>query len=117
MNDLESRGQSRPFACALSPYLYEAVYTPNANFVAAKDRILPILNGPLVRSSAITDFPRPYGVVIALGGSPVSIRIASDIGVRFLQITDEPRFLFRISERIGLRVTDPAALVVLTPDP
>jgi hypothetical protein len=53
--------------------------------------------------------------VIALGGSPVSIRVASDIGVRFLQITDEPRFLFRISERIGLRVTDPEALVAITP--
>jgi uncharacterized linocin/CFP29 family protein len=120
MNLLEGAGQSRPFACALSPYLYEAVYVPNNNFVAARDRILPILNGPLVRSSAITDTdafgnPLPYGVVIALGGEPVALRVASDIGVRFLQVTGEPRYLFRVSERIGLRVTDPQAIAVLTP--
>jgi hypothetical protein len=118
MNLLERSGQSRPFACALSPYFYEAVYVPNASFIAAKDRVLPILNGPLVRSSAITELDmfgahNPYGVVIALGGSPVALRVASDISVRFLQVTDEPRYLFRVSERIGLRVTDPTALAVL----
>jgi uncharacterized linocin/CFP29 family protein len=119
MSQLEASGQSSAFACALSPLFYEAVYSPSPNFVAARDRILPILNGPLVRSSAITDVnavgaPNPYGVVIALGGTPVSLRVTVDISVRFLQLTSEPRALFRVSERIGLRVTDPSAIVVLT---
>jgi uncharacterized linocin/CFP29 family protein len=119
MNLLEDSGQSPPFACALSPYLYEAVYAPNGNFVAAKDRILPILNGPLLRSSAITNVNlwgdwSPYGVVIALGGTPVAIRVAVDVGVRFVQVTEEPRFLFRVSERVGLRVTDPQAIAILS---
>jgi hypothetical protein len=120
MSDLERAGQSRPFACALSPYLFEAVYTPNGNFVAAKDRILPILNGPLLRTSALIDTDLnndryPYGVVVALGGNPVAIRVGSDIGIRYLQSTGEPRYLFRVSERIGLRMTDPRAVAVLTP--
>jgi uncharacterized linocin/CFP29 family protein len=119
MSLLEDAGQSAPFACVLSPYFYEAVYTPNGNFVAAKDRILPILNGPLLRSSALTDLdafnvPTPYGVVLALGGSPLALRVASDISVKFVQITEEPRYLFRVTERIGLRVTDPRAIAVLT---
>jgi uncharacterized linocin/CFP29 family protein len=119
MNLLEDAGQSAPFACALSPYLYEAVYAPNGNFVAAKDRILPILNGPLLRSSAITNVNfwgdwSPYGVVVALGGNPIAIRVAVDVGVRFVQVTEEPRFLFRVTERIGLRVTDPTAIAVLS---
>lgn len=119
MDLLESSGQSGPFACALSPYFYEAVYAPNGNFVAAKDRILPILNGPLLRSSAITNVFangvwNPYGVVIALAGNPVAIRVAVDLGVRFVQITEEPRFLFRVTERVGLRVTDPQSIAVLS---
>lgn len=122
MDELERAGQSRPFACALSPYLYEAVYLLNDSFIAAKDRILPILNGPIVRSSAITDKDvlgraTPFGVVIALGGGPVAIRVASELGVRFLQTTDEPRFLFRVSERLGLRVSDPKAIAILSPAP
>lgn len=120
MSKLENAGQNGPFACALSPYLYEAVYTPNANFVAARDRILPILNGPLVRASALpeaadSDPPLAYGIVVSLGGNPVGLRVAVDIGVKYLQATEEPRFLFRVSERIGLRITDPQAIAVLHP--
>jgi uncharacterized linocin/CFP29 family protein len=120
MGLLERSGQTGPFACALSPYFYEAVYVPGADFVAAKDRVLPILNGPLVRASAITDTGifgnrTPYGVVVALGGNPAAMRVASDIGVRFIQVTPEPRYLFRVSERLGLRLTDPRAVAVLTP--
>ena len=111
---LEANGHSGPFACALCPYFYEAVYTPNANLLMAKDRILPILNGPLVRSSAMNDYPFPYGVVIALGGSQVGLRVTSDINVKYVQATSEPRYLFRVSERLGLRVSDPSAIAVLT---
>jgi uncharacterized linocin/CFP29 family protein len=119
MSLLENQGHNGPFACALSPYFFEAVYSPNLNFVAARDRILPILNGPLVRSSAITDEDlwgnlNPYGVVVALGGDLVALRVAADIAVRFVQTTAEPRYLFRVSERLGLRISDPTAIAVLT---
>ena len=118
MSVLEAAGQNGPFGCALSSYFYDAVYGVNANFVAAKDRLLPMLNGPLLRASALPNNglfgPNPYGVVVALGAGQVALRVASDIGVRFLYATEEPRYLFRVSERIGLRVSDPQAIAVLT---
>jgi uncharacterized linocin/CFP29 family protein len=119
---LENAGQSGPFACVLGQLPYEAVYAPTANFIAAKDRILPILGGPLLRSSCITSIagaePKggyAYGVVVALGGNPIELIVASDISVQFLQVTLEPRYVFRVSERISLRVTDPSAIAVLSP--
>lgn len=121
MNRLEAQGQSGPFACALSSYFYQAVYVPNASFVAAKDRLLPILNGPLLRASAIPDTslvfnaPNPYGVVVALGANQVAIRVGKDISVKFLYVSAEPRYVFRVSEKLGLRISDPEAIAVLTP--
>jgi uncharacterized linocin/CFP29 family protein len=112
MTALEATGQSGPFACVLCPAFYEAIYNLNANFVAARDRILPILNGPILRSSAISNTP-PLGAIVALGGSPVALRVTVDLCVRYLQATPEPRYLFRVSERLGLRITDPRSIVVL----
>jgi uncharacterized linocin/CFP29 family protein len=113
MSQLEASGQNGPFACVLCPAFYEAVYDPNQNFVAAKDRILPILNGPILRASSISNGDPRLGAVIALGGQPVSLRVTVDLCVRYLQATPEPRYLFRLSERLGLRITDPKAIVVL----
>jgi uncharacterized linocin/CFP29 family protein len=118
--ELENNGQTGPYACVLGQLPYEAVYTPNGNFVAAKDRILPMLGGPLLRSSTITSAPganggHAYGVVVALGGSPVELIVAADISVRFLYVTIEPHYVFRVSERVALRVSDPTAIAVLTP--
>jgi hypothetical protein len=41
--------------------------------------------------------------------------IARDIGVRFLYVSEEPRFVFRVSVRTALRVRDWQAIVNLNP--
>jgi uncharacterized linocin/CFP29 family protein len=110
INALDASGQLGPYACALSPALFEAVCTPNGNLVLPRDRILPFLQGPLVRSSAIRPY---YGVVVALSANPVELVVASDIGVRFLQTTEEPRLVFRVSERVALRLKETAAISIL----
>jgi Encapsulating protein for peroxidase len=110
INALDGKGQLGPYACALSPNFFEAICTPNSNLVLPRDRILPFLQGPLVRSSAI--LPN-YGVVVALSASPVEIIVASDIDVQFLQTTLEPRLVFRVTERVALRVKETAAIAVL----
>jgi hypothetical protein len=120
INGLDSRGQLGPYSCALSPRLFEAICTPNGNLVLPRDRILPFLQGPLLRSSAIfqgpQDLPSPFmawGVVIATSGNPVEIVVASDIQVRYLQTTEEPRLIFRVYERIAVRVKETAAIALL----
>ena len=110
INMLEAAGQLGPYACVLSPTLFEAVCTPNGSYVLPRDRILPFLQGPLLRSSAIQD---PYGVVVALSASPIELVVASDIHVRFLQTTEQARLAFQVSERVALRIKESAAISIL----
>jgi hypothetical protein len=94
--------------------LFDAAHTPNANsLVLPRDRIVPFLGGENLRRT--NTIPGGYGIIVALGGGPVEIVVASDISARYLQQTPEPRFLFRISERIALRVKEWDAVAVLHP--
>jgi uncharacterized linocin/CFP29 family protein len=106
---LEAQGQVAPYACVLAHDLFEAVCDPTASMVLPRDRILPFLQGPLLRSSAVQ---RGWGAVVALSGSPVEIVVANDIDVRFLQTTLEPRLVFRVSERIALRIKEERAIAI-----
>lgn len=111
IGQLDARGQQGPYACALSTDLFARVCTPNHNLVLPRDRILPFLQGPLLRASTL---PAGQGVVVALSGSPVEIVVGSDIGLRYLQATLEPRYAFRVSERVALRIREENAIAVLT---
>jgi uncharacterized linocin/CFP29 family protein len=53
------------------------------------------------------------GLVIALGGAPIDLVVATDISVSFLQVTPDPWFVFRVYEKIRLRVNQPEAIAVL----
>ena len=59
--------------------------------------------------------PDNIGLVIALGGEPVDLVVGTDISVKFLQVTLDPYFVFRVYEKIVLRVKQPAAIAVLCP--
>lgn len=113
IGDLELAGHNGPFACFLAHDVFEAVHTPPANMVLPRDRILPFLGGDYLRRSSM--IPNGYGIIVALAGGPVEIVVASDISVRYLQQTTEPRYLFRLSERIALRVKEWNAIAVLHP--
>jgi len=110
INALDRNGQLGPFACALSPTLFAAICEPTASLVLPRDRILPFLQGPLVRASAIFN---GWGVVLALSGSPIELVVARDIDVRYLQASEEPRYVFRVSERVALRIKEPQSIAVL----
>lgn len=110
---LESRMRLGPFACVLGHDLFSAICKPTDSMVLPRDRILPFLQGPLARSSTV---PPGFGAVIALSGSPIEIVVATDLNVRFLQTTLEPRFVFRVSERVALRLEDDLAIQVLAHD-
>jgi uncharacterized linocin/CFP29 family protein len=108
---LDSNGQQGPYGCALSQSLFDAICTPNANLVMPRDRILPFLQGPLLRASAL---PPGVGTVVSLGANPVEIVVGSDLSVRYLQSTLEPRYVFRVSERVAIRIREENAIAVIS---
>jgi uncharacterized linocin/CFP29 family protein len=107
INRIENDGYGAPFACLLGTTLFEAICTPAATLVLPRDRVLPFLQGPLLRSSELA---ANSGLVISLGGAPVELVMASDVHVRFLQQTLEGRLAFRVSERVAVRIKDPGAV-------
>jgi uncharacterized linocin/CFP29 family protein len=109
---LDDSGHFGPFALVLGNDLFVLAQTPATGLVLPQDRIIPFLGGgSLLRSSTL---PPDQGVVVALGGTPVELIVATDVCFEFLQLTLEPAFLFRVCEKMVLRVKEPAAIVRLT---
>jgi uncharacterized linocin/CFP29 family protein len=111
--NLENGGHFGPFAVALGHRLFEIAQTPMAPTpqVIPQDRIIPFLRGgPLVRSSAL---PPDNGVVVALGGEPVQFVVATDMSLQFLQVSIEPNFVFRVYEKVALRIRGQRAIALL----
>jgi uncharacterized linocin/CFP29 family protein len=108
---LEGEGHFGPFAVVLDQEFFREAQTPNGFLVLPQDRIIPFLGGgPLLRSSTL---PARSGVVVALGGAPVELVVAKDMSLQFLQVTDEPRYLFRVREKIALRIKEAKAIATL----
>jgi len=113
INQLEGEGYRGPYTCVLGDGLYEAVHRPTANLVLPRHTILPLLeDGLLLRSSTIHP---DRGVIVSYESGQVEQVLAREINVRFLQVSDQPRFIFRVSERVALRVKDWHAVVNLLP--
>jgi uncharacterized linocin/CFP29 family protein len=108
----EAAGHFGPFALVLGRTLFETAQTPNkGSLVLPQDRIVPFLEGgSLHRSSLIPD---AQGVLVALGGTPVELVVATDMSLNFLQVTPDPMFVFRVFEKVVLRIKEPGAIVRL----
>ncbi len=113
---LEQSGHFGPFAVVLGQGLFLVAQTPDVgSLVMPQDRIIPFLGGgPLLRSSTLDAWNGFTGVVVALGGAPVELVVASDICLQFLQVTVDPVFIFRVCEKIALRIREPKAIVQLS---
>jgi len=108
---LESKGHFGPFAVVLDQRFFLSVQTPTGTLVLPQDRILPFLGGgPLLRSSTLPD---DSGVVVALGGRPVELVVATDVCLQFLQVTVDPLFVFRVCEKLALRIKEANAIATL----
>lgn len=108
VGDLEGRFQTGPFACVLGANYFKAVQSPNNSLVLPQDRILPFLQGgPLVRSPVLA---ADTGLLIALGGAPIQLVLATDASVEFLQTTPDAWSLFRVYEKMVLRINEPEAV-------
>jgi uncharacterized linocin/CFP29 family protein len=109
---LEGVGHFGPFALVLGNDLFVVAQTPDpGTLVLPQDRIVPFLGGgSLLRSSTL---PPNQGVMVALGGAPVELIVATDMCLQFLQLTVEPAFVFRVCEKIALRIKEPSAIVTI----
>jgi uncharacterized linocin/CFP29 family protein len=112
---LDQSGYGGPFACVLGRDLYRDAHTPTDSLTLPRHTITPMLgDGPLLLSSLV---PPEYGAVISYGSGQVEQVLASDISVKLLYVSEEPRFVFRVAERVALRVRDWGAVVNITPPP
>jgi len=111
IGELEHRGHYGPFAVVLGETLFGDVQDPTDNLVLPSDRVIPFLGGgPLLRSSTLPD---DKGIILALGAAPFELVIATDVSVGFLQVTTDPVYIFRVHEKIALRVKEPGAIALL----
>ncbi len=111
---IEGQGHFGPFAVVLGQELFSLAQTPNKDsLVLPQDRILPFLGGgPLLRSSSL---PAASGLVVALGAAPVELVVATDMSLMFLQLTTDPQFVFRVHEKIALRIREASAILAINP--
>lgn len=109
---LEELGHFGPFAVVLGHGLFRAATTPTGSLVLPTDRLAEFLDGRRVQRSGV--LPPNKGLVVALGGQPIELVLASDIDVRFLQATLEPRYVLRVFERLVLRIKELNAVCTLT---
>src|SRR6266567_1142328 len=109
---LEGRGHFGPFTVVLDPKFFLAVQTPNDDsLVLPQDRIIPFLGGgSLLRSSTL---PEGSGMAVALGGAPIELVVATDVSLNFLQVTIDPMFVFRVFEKMVLRIKEKDAIEAL----
>jgi uncharacterized linocin/CFP29 family protein len=110
IGQLDATGHQAPYAVALSQSLFNLICQPAPTLVLPRDRILPFLQGPLLRASAL---PNNTGAVVSLSSNPIELVVGSDLSVRFLQSTLEPRCVFRVCERVALRIRELDAICVL----
>lgn len=108
IGQLEANGHVGPYALVLGNESFTRAQTPIGGLVLPSDQMKPLLAGPLLRSSMLE--PDKF-VLVSTGGDPVEIVVASDISVRFLQMTPEGRYIFRASERFALRIKDVEAVI------
>jgi uncharacterized linocin/CFP29 family protein len=106
---LENKGYVAPYALALGSALFVMAETPSAgSLVLPSDRIRPLIEGSLARTGTL---PREGGILFSLPGNPVEIVVAKEIGVTFLQVSDNGHPVYRVSERFVLRVKEPDSMV------
>lgn len=111
---LEREGHLSPFALVLGSRLFIKAHDPTPSLVLPADRIKPLLGGGLLlRSTAI---PQDEGVLVSLAGELVDLVMANDISAKYLQTTLEPRHVFRVSQRMTLRIKQPSAIMALQPN-
>ena len=112
MAELETDAYHAPFAMVASTRIWNDINQPSAQSLRparlAIERLLQ--GGPLLHSASL---PAGFALVFAHDCPELEQVMARDIGVKFLNVSEEPRFVFRVSVRTALRVRDRRAIAIL----
>ena len=95
--------------------LFLVAQTPDVgSLVMPQDRIIPFLGGgPLLRSSTLDALSGYQRRGRGAGRRASRARRRHDVSLQFLQVTSEPAFVFRVYEKIALRIREPRAIAQL----
>ena len=105
---LEGNGYPGPYACVLGSMAFDQAHVPcKDSLVLPADRITPLLAGPLLRCGSM---PKGLGVVLPTSGEAIDLVVATPPRAQFLQVDANAKYLFRVYERIVLRIKDPCAV-------
>jgi uncharacterized linocin/CFP29 family protein len=106
---LQGVGRQGPFALALHHLVYADVNSPVAadTLDTPADRLRPLFTAGVFATSAL---PENSGVVVSVGGNSVDRAVGIDATTAFLQVESDGRYLFRVYERLALRVKDRQAV-------
>lgn len=109
---LENAAYHGPFAMVASSSIWAAINQPSAqSLVPARPTIERLLQGgPLMQS----DLLRLDAALVFSHDCPeLEQVVARELNVKFLHVSEEPRYVFRVSERIALRVRDRNAIAIM----
>ena len=108
---LESAGYIGSYVMVLGQTLFEDATTPSrGSLVLPKDRIEPMLDGPIYRSSVLED---NEGLLISMGGDPMDVAVAVEPRFEFLRIGGKEVRQCRVFERFTLRLKDKNSVIKL----
>ncbi len=109
---LEDAAYYAPFAMVASTPIWTAINQPSAQSqLPARLTIERILQGgPLMHSASL---PAPFALVFAHDCPELEQVLAHEVHVKLLYVSEEPRFVFRVSVRTALRVRDRRAIAIL----
>jgi len=112
ISQLEKDKHFGPFHCVLGPEAFDLAQRSDQNsHTEPHDRILGLLGGGNVVRSSSLDLN--WVLVIAPSGEPLDLVVAKDISVSFLHVTSDPLFVFRVSEKIVLRINQVSAIAMI----
>lgn len=103
-----SQAHYGPFAGVWHAFLYADTCAPLENtLIMPKDRIEPLLSEGFYGTGTL---PEGNGLVVSLGGNTMDLVISKDASVEF-QTKESGMYIFRVWERIALRLKDSSAVV------
>jgi len=117
ISELTGLGHPGPYALFLETGVFADAYEPSATLVTPADRIVPLLKGGFYSTGALFEGSQSpsqsVGLLVSLGGEPVSIYVAVDAVTAFTQADPGGILQFRVFERIQHVTRDPRALLRL----
>lgn len=111
ISKLVSKGKAPPYALFLPHMVYADTFAApgDQSLAITADRIRPLVEGGFYGTGTL---PSDKGLLIALGGEPVSLYLADEAHIEYVRREGQDHW-FSVMERVQFVPLDPRALVLL----